>query len=186
MVKVLLVEHQRKYAEAMSALSSAPQVRDALGLTYSQTSVEGTIGFIEFILEQEKQGQQYSRVILNEKEEVIGVITLKEIDPTKKTSHIGTWIGHPFWGKGYNALAKAEILYTAFTELDLEYVFAGAKLSNIRSQKAQEKLPYIRVDVQAEFPDEHSKLESQVKAPCVLNVIEKDAFLKWYLNQESK
>jgi RimJ/RimL family protein N-acetyltransferase len=182
MVKVLLVEHQKKYAEAMSALSSAPQVSDALGLTDSQTSVEGTIGFIEFILEQEKQGKQYSRVILSEKEEVLGVITLKDIDPTKKTSHIGTWIGHPFWGKGHNALAKAEILYTAFTQLNLEYVFAGAKLSNVQSKRAQEKLPYVRIDVQAEFPDEHAKLESQVKAPCILNVIEKDAFLKWYLN----
>lgn len=184
MKRTRLVPHQREFAEAMSALSSAPQVKDALGLTDSQTSVEGTIGFIEFILEQEKQGLQYSRVILNEKDEVIGVITLKDIDNTNKTSHIGTWIGHPYWGKGYNAAAKAEILYTAFTDLDLEYVFAGAKLANIRSQKAQEKLPYMRLDVQAEFPEEHAKLEAQVKAPCILNVIEKDAFLKWYTKQE--
>jgi RimJ/RimL family protein N-acetyltransferase len=184
MKRTRLVPHQREFAEAMSALSSAPQVKDALGLTDSQTSVEGTIGFIEFILEQEKQGLQYSRVILNEKDEVIGVITLKDIDKTNKMSHIGTWIGHPYWGKGYNAAAKAEILHTGFTALDLEYVFAGAKLSNIRSQKAQEKLPYMRLDVQAEFPEEHAKLEAQVKAPCILNVIEKDAFLKWYAQEE--
>jgi RimJ/RimL family protein N-acetyltransferase len=180
MIKVLLVPHHINYAKQMSALSSAPQVKEALGLTNDQTSLEGTIGFIEFILEQEILGTQYSRAILNENKELIGVITLKDINATNKTCHIGTWIGHQYWGKGYNDLAKSEILYTAFTQLDLEYVFAGAKLSNIRSQKAQEKLPYIRISVQSEFPDEYKKLESQVSAPCILNVIEKEMFLKWY------
>jgi RimJ/RimL family protein N-acetyltransferase len=180
MVKVLLVPHQIKYAKAMSSLSAVPQVKDALGLSNDQTSLEGTIDFIEFILEQEKLGKQYSRVILNEDEHLIGVITLKDINETNKTSHIGTWIGHQYWGRGYNSLAKSEILYTAFTVLNLEKIYAGAKLSNIRSQKAQEKLPYIRIGVQTEFPVEHKKLESQVKAPCILNVIEKDMFLKWY------
>ncbi|WP_435372013.1 GNAT family N-acetyltransferase [Sporosarcina luteola] len=125
----------------MSTLSSAPQVIDALGLTVDQTSLEGTIEFIKFILWQERLGKQYSRVILDETANLVGVITLKDIDSINKTCHIGTWIGHQYWGKGYNALAKSEILYIAFTVLDLEYVFAGAKLSNFRSQKAQENLP---------------------------------------------
>lgn len=180
MMKVLLMPHHKSYAKSMSLLSSAPQVKDALGLTSYQTSLEGTIDFIEFVLEQEKLGRQYSRVILNENEDVIGVITLKDINDTNKTCHIGTWIGQRYWGKGYNALAKSEILYTAFTELNLEYVFAGATLSNIRSQKAQEKLPYIRIDVQSEFPDEFKKLASQVNEQCILNVIEKEMFLNWY------
>ena len=178
MIKVLLVPHNKNYAKSMSSLSSAPQVKNALGLTNDQTSLKGTIDFIEFILEQEKLGKEYSRVILNENEDMIGVITLKDINVTNKTCHIGTWIGHQYWGKGYNAFAKSEILYSAFTELDLEYVFTGAKLTNIRSQKAQEKLPYIKVGVQSEFPDEYKKLELQVNAPCILNVIEKEMFLK--------
>lgn len=180
MVKVLLVPHHKRYAKAMSSLSSAPQVKDSLGLTNDQTSLEGTIDFIEFILEQEKLGRQYSRVILNENGDLIGVITLKDINENNKTCHIGTWIGHQYWGRGYNPLAKSEILYTAFTALNLEYVFAGARVSNIRSQKAQEKLPYIRIGVEKEFPQEHKKLESQVNAPCILNVIEKDMFLNWF------
>ncbi|WP_408641632.1 GNAT family N-acetyltransferase [Solibacillus palustris] len=164
----------------MSSLSTAPQVKDALGLTNDQASLEGTIDFIGFILEQERLGKQYSRVILDETENLIGVITLKDIDDVNKTCHIGTWIGHQYWGKGYNELAKSEILHIAFTKLNLEYVFAGAKLINIRSQKAQEKLPYIRIGVESKFPEKHSKLESQVDSPCVLNVIEREMFLKWY------
>lgn len=186
MIKVLLVPHNKNYAKLMSLLSSAPQVKDVLGLTDEQTTFEGTISFIEFILEQEKLGKQYSRVILNENQDLIGVITLKDINDINKSCHIGTWIGHQYWGQGYNALAKSEILYTAFTELNLEYVFAGAKLSNIRSQKAQAKLPYIRVGVQSEFPDELKKLELQVSAPCILNVIEKQMFFKCYPESKFK
>lgn len=186
MSKISLVPHNKTYAKSMSSLSSAPQVRDALGLTEEQSSLEGTLGFIEFIQEQERLGKQYSRIILNEIENLIGVITLKDIDNINKTSHIGTWIGHQYWGQGYNLLAKKEILYKAFTELNLDYVFGGAKISNIRSIKSQEKLPFMRIEVQNEFPDEHKKLESEVNSPCILNVVEKEKFLKWYSQTESK
>jgi RimJ/RimL family protein N-acetyltransferase len=183
-ITVKLVPHNLQYATRMSQLSSAMEVKDALGLSDEQVSLEGTQGFIQFIVEQEAEGKQYSRMIINEENELIGVITLKELDNVAKTSHIGTWIGHEFWGKGYNELAKLEILHTGFTELGLEYVFAGAKLINIRSQKAQEKLPYMKIDVAAEFPLEHKKLEEQTSAPCILNVIEKATFLDWYTKQQ--
>ncbi|WP_078596396.1 GNAT family N-acetyltransferase [Evansella clarkii] len=180
MREVKLVPHQIKYAKDMSLLSSTPQVKDSLGLNEENTTLEGTLAFIEFVLEQEKLGNDYSRCILNEDDTLIGVITLKDIDKVKKTCHIGTWIGHHFWGKGYNQLAKAEILYTAFYEMNLNYVFAGAKATNIRSQKAQEKLPYITLFAENDFPQEHKKLEAQVKSKCFLNVIEKEKFLNWY------
>lgn len=48
-----------------------------------------------------------------------------------------------------------KILNTAFNELNLDYVFAGAKVDNIFSQKAQEKyliLPYL---LDNDFPEEH-------------------------------
>lgn len=181
MGKIRLVPHALKYAKEISALSSNPKVKMALGLSDEQTTVEGTKGFIEFILEEEKLGRQYSRCIVNEEEKLIGVITLKDIDPIKKTSHIGTWIGYAYWGRGYNELAKAAILSTAFNQLGLNYVFAGAKADNYRSQKAQEKLPYITLRVENKFPEELKLIEAQTGSKCVLNVFEKDKFLAWYL-----
>ncbi|GGE63950.1 GNAT family N-acetyltransferase [Priestia taiwanensis] len=183
MITVKLVPHNILYAERMSQLTSAPEVKDALGLSDEQVSLEGTKGFIDFILKQEEESKQYSRMMLNEENKLIGVITLKELDHIAKTSHIGTWIGHEFWGRGYNELAKEEILHIGFTELGLDYVFAGAKLVNVRSQKAQEKLAYIKLDIAAEFPLEHMKLEEQTGAACILNVIEKTTFLDWYENR---
>lgn len=184
MLKVSLVPHNETYAKRMSSLSSAPEIKGVLGLTNEQTSLDGTIDFIVFVQEQERLGKQYSRVILDETGKLIGVITLKNIDKVNKTCHIGTWLGHQYWGQDYNLLAKKEILYTAFTQLNVDYVFAGAKVSNERSMKSQKKLPFVRIDVQEEFPDEHTKLESEVGAPCILNVIEKEVFLQWYSRTE--
>ena len=42
----------------------------------------------------------------------------------------------------------------------------------------------MRIEVQNEFPDEHKKLESEVNSPCILNVVEKEKFLKWYSQTE--
>ena len=179
MIKVELVRHHLKYAQRMSQLTTDDKVKHALKLTDEQCSVAGTKSFIEFIRIQEKIGTQYSRVILNEEQELIGVITLKDIDLNKKTAHIGTWIGAQYWGKGYNALAKEEILKQAFFKLNLDYVFAGAALYNIRSQKAQEKLPYMKLHVDNLFPAELHKIEYETKSKCILNVIEKEDFVKY-------
>ncbi|WP_058308226.1 GNAT family N-acetyltransferase [Gracilibacillus massiliensis] len=176
---VLLVPHHTKYARSISRLSSDSAIKNTLGLSDEQTSVLGTINFIHFILEQEKLGKQYSRVIVNQKNELIGVITLKDIDALNRTCHIGTWIGQAYWGKGYNQAAKKEILIYAFEVLKLENVFAGAKVSNKRSQRSQEKLPYARINVGNEFQYEQQKLEAEVKEACILNVIEKEIFLNW-------
>jgi len=186
MRRIRLEKHRLEYAERMSELSADPAVKDTLGLIAEQVSVEGTREYIKFMLAAEGKGTFYSRVILDENSELIGVTTLKEIDPEKKTTHIGSWLGKPYWGKGYNELAKAEILKAAFIDLGLDYVFAGAKKENVRSLKAQEKLPYITLGVEADFPEELEKLELETGSPCVLNVFEKGKFLKWWEEQEEE
>src|SRR5699024_226379 len=101
-----------------------------------------------------------------------------------KTSHIGTCLGPQYWGQAYNLLAKREILYKAFTELNLDHVFAGGKVSNTPSMKCQENLPSTPMEAPRAVPDEHKKLQSEVNAPCILNVVEKEVFLKWFLQTE--
>lgn len=63
-------------------------------------------------------------------------------------------------GKGYNEEVKKEIFTISFLDLQLTYVFADAKTS-IRSLKAQEKLPYTSLHVEAEFSDEQDALEKK-------------------------
>ncbi|MEG0259412.1 MAG: GNAT family N-acetyltransferase, partial [Lysinibacillus sp.] len=151
--------------------------RNALGLSVS--NLEDTENFIKKEMTDEQEGRTIPRVILNEAEEFIGVTALMFIDQEKKSCHIGSWLGYDYWGKGYNFEAKVEILDFAFFELGLDRVFAGARTVNIRSQKAQEKLPFIRLGVENEYPEEHEWLETKEKQPCVLNVFVREDFVRW-------
>ncbi|MDH2881479.1 GNAT family N-acetyltransferase [Bacillus cytotoxicus] len=186
MKHVTLLPLDLQYAEIIFTLSSDTQVKNALGIKVEK--IEDTKAFLLFAIEEERQKKSLSRMIVNEENEIIGLTTLKHINYEKKQSHIGSWLGYPYWGKGYNEAAKKEIFKIAFLDLQLTYVFAGAKKANIRSLKAQEKLPYISLHVEDRFPDEHSALEKEVKSSCVLHVVSREKFLNWLdlQNEEEK
>lgn len=177
------MKHREEYSEEIFRLSSAPPVKEALGLP--DGTIEDTKRFIHRVIEEEQAGKTVPRVILNEANKLIGLTDLMFIDYDKKSCHIGTWIGHEYWGQGYNEASKIAILQIAFEELKLDHVFAGARVINIRSQKAQEKLPFIRLDVASEFPEEIKALEKKEKQPCNLNVFYKEDFLN-YLYENKK
>ncbi|PET61283.1 GNAT family N-acetyltransferase [Bacillus sp. AFS001701] len=176
-VGVRLVKNDLKYAEQVFELSSDPGVKDVLGIKVDH--IDDTIGFISYIVQKELEGKVINRIILNEQDEVVGITTLKHIDRGDGICHMGTWIGVPFWGKGYNEASKIEILKIAFNELKMDYVFAGAKESNTRSRRAQEKLAYMTIGVEKEFPNEQIIVEQEAKTKCVLNVVKREEFSKF-------
>lgn len=182
MISVALRPHDLRYAERIFTLVSDPAVKDQLSLR--DQSVEDTKEFLRHITAEEQAGKAVSRAIFNEHDELIGITTLMFIDREKRRCHIGSWLGKDYWGKGYNQLAKEAILRIAFLELELDIVFAGAKSTNIRSQKAQEKLPYVSLHVEKEYPEEHEHLENRVKHPCVLHAFKREDFLRFLANGE--
>ena len=175
-MRVTLVKQNQQYAERMATLTMDPLVKDALGFTDEQVTLAGTKKFIQYMQKQEEMLAQLSRVILDEQQQLIGVITLKAIDLHDKTAHIGTWLGSAYWGKGYNEEVKEQMLTIAFDELKLKRVFAGATLENIRSQKAQQKLPYMILDVGHLYPAELKRIQSETNQPCILNYVTKESF----------
>ncbi|MFY0544545.1 GNAT family N-acetyltransferase [Brevibacillus sp. H7] len=177
MISVKLQPHDLAYAERIYTLVTDPAVKEQLGV--NDQSVEDTKHYIRFISEEEQEGKSISRVVFNENDELIGITTLMFIDREKRRCHIGSWLGKDYWGKGYNQQAKEAILRIAFLDLELDVVFAGAKQSNIRSQKAQEKLPYVSLNVEGEYPEEHEHLENRVKQPCVLHAFKREDFLRY-------
>lgn len=180
MQKVYLQKLDIFYAERMSQLISEPAVREPLGLTENETSVASMMDFIREMQLEEMMGNHVARMIMNEDFELIGVITLHNIDEEMQTSHMSTWIGKPYWGKGYNRLAKEKMFYHAFMERHLRTVFAGARVENFRSRKAQRKLPYMRCNVERIYPEELLRLERREQAYCILNAVERTDFLNWY------
>lgn len=92
------------------------------------------------MIEAEERGELISRTIIDEWGSPIGTISLYDIQ--ENAGFLGTWLGKPFHGKGYNKLAKDAFFQEIFYELGIETVFMRIRTENIRSQKAAEKLPY--------------------------------------------
>lgn len=92
-------------------------------------------------IEAEERGELISRTVLDEWGAPIGTISLYDIE--EQAGFLGTWLGKPYHGKGYNSLAKEAFFQELFYELGIETVFMRIRKVNIRSIKAAEKLPYI-------------------------------------------
>ncbi|MEH6945970.1 GNAT family N-acetyltransferase [Bacillus sp. JJ634] len=91
-------------------------------------------------IEAEEAGELISRTILDEWDNPIGCISLYDVE--NGAGFLGTWLGKPFHGKGYNTLAKEAFFKEIFFDLGIETVFMRIRKKNIRSLKAAEKLPY--------------------------------------------
>lgn len=93
------------------------------------------------IIEEEERSQTISRTIVDEWGNPIGTISLYNIE--QQAGFLGTWLGKPYHGKGYNKLAKEAFFAEVFFELQIETIYLRIRKENIRSQKATEKLPYV-------------------------------------------
>jgi RimJ/RimL family protein N-acetyltransferase len=52
---------------------------------------------------------------------------------------LGYWLGVPFWGQGYATEAVRAVIDYAFTELEHEFLNAGARVTNPDSRRVLEK-----------------------------------------------
>ena len=109
---------------------------------YSCPSYEVYLFITKQLIVEEEQGTCISRTILNEMGQPIGTIDLYQI--AHQTGFLATWIGAPYFGKGYNARAKEAFLAELFLEHPIETVYLKIRKQNIRSRKAVEKLPYVK------------------------------------------
>jgi len=92
-------------------------------------------------IELEENGELISRTILDEWDTPIGTINLYDIKDN--AGFLGTWLGKPYHGKGYNKPAKEQFFKELFYEQGIETIYMRIRVENIRSQKAAEKLPYV-------------------------------------------
>ncbi|MEH7110301.1 GNAT family N-acetyltransferase [Bacillus sp. JJ1764] len=105
------------------------------------TSYEEFLFITKQTIEAEERGELISRTILDEWGTPIGTISLFDLE--SQAGFLGTWLGKPYHGKGYNAIAKDAFFQELFFELGIEKVFMRIRKVNIRSIKAAEKLPYV-------------------------------------------
>jgi RimJ/RimL family protein N-acetyltransferase len=108
---------------------------------HKASSYEEFLFMTKQTLEAEERGELISRTILDEWGSPIGTISLYDIN--EKAGFLGTWLGKPYHGKGYNQQAKDAFFKELFYELDIETIFLRIRQVNSRSIKAALKLPYI-------------------------------------------
>lgn len=92
-------------------------------------------------IEAEENGELISRTILDEYENPIGTINLFDIHAGH--GFLATWIGQPYFGKGYNKRAKKLFFDEVFSHYDIEGIYMKIRKTNTRSLKAAYKLPYV-------------------------------------------
>jgi RimJ/RimL family protein N-acetyltransferase len=95
------------------------------------------------IMEAEEEGICISRTIVDEWNNPIGTINLYDV--ANNCGFLATWLGKPFFGKGYNQKAKIAFFNELFFELDMDKVYLRIRKENIRSQKATEKMAYVKL-----------------------------------------
>lgn len=118
----------------MSHPSVFPYVRQ------KATSAEEYLFMTKQLIEEELLGKTISRTILGDFAQPIGTISVFDIQ--QGAGFLGTWIGKPYQGLGYNQKAKHEFLSELFFEHDFNTVFLRIRQGNERSRAAALKLPY--------------------------------------------
>lgn len=112
--------------------------------SYVRHHVENFNAFLrlnEQLIQEELIGETISRIIHDEKDAVIGTISLYDIN--NNIGFLATWLGKPYQGKGYNQPAKRQFLMELFTETSINTILMCVRKTNEQSQRAIRKLPYV-------------------------------------------
>lgn len=105
------------------------------------TSADEYLFMTKQLMEEEQNGTAISRTIIDEWGQVIGTISIFDVE--EGAGFLGTWIGTPFQGMGYNQKAKYAFLNELFFEHGFHTVFLRIRQENAKSKTAALKLPYV-------------------------------------------
>ncbi|QAS51862.1 GNAT family N-acetyltransferase [Halobacillus litoralis] len=133
-------------------------------------------------IEAEDRGELISRTILDEWGQPIGTINL--FDLTENKGFLATWLGRPYFGKGYNKLAKDAFFEELFFQLNIEAIFMKIRKTNVRSMKAALKIPYVTSANEA-YPEVLSRI-NRIEDVYDLFVITKEQYLFHYYGDQEQ
>lgn len=124
-------------------------------------------------MEAEEHGELISRTIVDEYFSPIGTINLFDIE--NKAGFLATWIGKPYFGKGYNKLAKDAFFEELFYHHDIDAIFIKIRRTNVRSLKAILKIPFVMYGNES-YPEVFEKINPQEEPVYDLYVITKENY----------
>ncbi|RCW62842.1 GNAT family N-acetyltransferase [Saliterribacillus persicus] len=127
-------------------------------------------------IEAEENGELISRTILDDYNQPIGTINLFDVE--NGAGFLATWIGEPYFGKGYNKLAKDAFFDELFYDLNIQAIFIKIRRSNLRSLKAILKVPFVTF-ANDTYTDVFEKINENSQADPIydLFVISRDHYI---------
>jgi N-acetyltransferase len=129
-------------AAALLRLGSNPEVTRFFSWgPYS--SIDEPHTYIAGLAGERTRGERLDFLIVDERDEPIGVTGLTEYSRRDRRAVVGTWLGREYWGTGVNRESKALIAHLGFEVIGLERLGAYADLENPRSQAALERLGFV-------------------------------------------
>lgn len=145
--KVILLPLQSGHVKELAQLLSDPRVWE---LTWRKNNTEQAIELaLESALASREAGTQLPFVIIDKASgRAAGTTRLGDLDVPNRNVEIGwTWLSPDFWGRGINPACKLLLLQYGFEELGVLRVQFSASGSNVRSQRALEKIGAVREGV---------------------------------------
>ena len=92
-------------------------------------------------------GEALELAIVDRDDWLIGIIAVLEVSARDRRAVVGIWIGQAYWGTGVSAEAEALLAHLVFGPLRMERLAAWVDVRNLRSQRAFERLGYVREGV---------------------------------------
>lgn len=109
---------------------------------YPPFSEEETLQWIEMCIHKTNGYEQ--KAILDEHENHIGWVDLKNIDHLNQHAELGIAIGDKrYWGKGYGLAAMNGMLHFGFNTLDLNKIWLRVEIDNEKAIRSYKKMGYV-------------------------------------------
>ena len=137
---LLLRYYTAEDAPRIYELITDEEVIKAIGVPYpyEMKHAEEWIATHQNMLEK-KTGMPMA-VVLKRTGELIDDASLVNMRMPHRHAELGYWLGRPYWGNGYATEAARALLEYAFTELEMNRIFASYLLENKKSEYILKKL----------------------------------------------
>jgi len=133
-------------AQRLFELASDPEVTRFFSWGPYQDRSEA-VAWLETLPQRRADGIALELAIVDPDDWVIGVIAVLEVSKRDRRAVVGIWLGQAYWGTGASAESEALLAYLAFEPLRMERLGAWVDVRNPRSQRAFERIGYVREGV---------------------------------------
>jgi N-acetyltransferase len=130
-------------AQRLFELASDPEVTRFFSWGPYQDESEA-VAWLQTLPQRRADGIALELAIVDPDDWVIGVIAVLEVSKRDRRAVVGIWLGQAYWGTGASAESEALLAYLVFEPLRMERLGAWVDVRNPRSQRAFERIGYVR------------------------------------------